>query len=88
MKMLLVRRGGGILQLSAADAGASHPPESSSAQHMHCTAFAPGMLCAGFSEGGTDACQVSPWAPFGSYPHSVKCRPQAKGAEPCILDPE
>ncbi|KAM7141664.1 LOW QUALITY PROTEIN: coagulation factor XII, partial [Molossus nigricans] len=38
--------------------------ESCSAQHIHCTAFVPGMLCASFSEGGTDACQSDFGAPL------------------------
>lgn len=34
--------------------------ESCSAPEVHGASILPGMLCAGFLEGGTDACQVSP----------------------------
>lgn len=36
--------------------------ERCSTSEVHGDAILPGMLCAGFLEGGTDACQVSPEA--------------------------
>ncbi|XP_066133111.1 coagulation factor XII isoform X3 [Saccopteryx bilineata] len=40
------------------------PQERCSAPDLHGTAFAPGMLCAGFPEGGTDACQGDSGGPL------------------------
>lgn len=36
--------------------------ERCSTSEVHGDSILPGMLCAGFLEGGTDACQVSPEA--------------------------
>ncbi|XP_045432495.1 coagulation factor XII [Pipistrellus kuhlii] len=40
------------------------PHERCSAREMHGAAFLPGMLCAGFAEGGTDACQGDSGGPL------------------------
>ncbi|XP_066197560.1 coagulation factor XII isoform X1 [Saccopteryx leptura] len=40
------------------------PQERCSAPDLHGTTFAPGMLCAGFPEGGTDACQGDSGGPL------------------------
>ena len=52
------------------------PSERCSAQDVHGVSFTSGMLCAGFLEGGTDACQVSPWA--GLVPSSTPSNPDSR----------
>ena len=61
--------------------------ERCSAPDVHGAAFTRGMLCAGFLEGGTDACQVSLGPRLAPFPNPVKGGLPAKDPEPRVPNP-
>ena len=54
------------------------PPERCSSPSMHGAAFVSGMLCAGFPEGGVDACQVNPPAALRPAPTPTSADPRPR----------
>ena len=88
-KALSIRRVRGIFQLPAVEgrSGTQVPlirPERCSAPDVHGAASTPRHAPRWLPP---DACQVSPWTRLVPSSNPVKCRPQAKGAEPRVPDP-